>query len=405
MTYKLYTDGCHYIHLNAAGIGGYLVDDNGNQVWEFSEQLSNDKALNQHEVYALEYGLKKCIESGVTDLECFMDAKSIAETFNVKDKDLLNSFVEKDKALQLIVPLLEKFNNINFFYLPRDENKQADKLSRQQLFINIPQRSQVAEDGFQAPTVFCTQQFMAKQKKDFVDLKKDVNHHYLFNLIHHKDGVKIEVHEMEQFPEVKVLNVKTYELDKNWVKHHFEIINEILENSKHNEVGLIFWPRANSISHILRGLIPITKKAKEPLEKFSELSSNFSKIIIHDDNKFLKSVFPEQIKDEPSNKPLTLEEKEEMLIENLRVLSQPDYKLGSNPKLEKFFELSAKKLEDVVEIQKKYFSEILKLSIKIENENRRLNHEIIARGHKEEVIDRIAKLKENLESKGIKLKM
>lgn len=400
MPHSLYTDGCHFQYLKAAGIGGYLLDEQGNRLWQFSEELSDDKFLEKHENYALEHGLKKCIESGVKSLKCFTDSKSSVEILNLKDKKQLDFYVSRDSSLAPIVKLITQFDDISFHFIPRNQNKSADILSRKKVLKNHPEKTQLVECGLQIPNLLCTQQYSLKEKPEFTDLKWQIKNHYLFHFMQAEN--KLEVYEMVKFPEIQIVNKISYPLEKNWIKQYIGILNNTLKNSPHPEVGIIFEPNANDVSKTLRGLVPISKKAKSGLEKFEDITEKFSKVVIHDDRDFLKLVVPHRFGGEQP--PLSTEQQEELLIENLKVLCEPEYKLGSNLRVEKFFALPKDKMEDLSEIQKKYFGELVKLDVKKHMEQLKLNDKPISRASKGNAMERIAKIRQGLEEKGIKLK-
>lgn len=408
MTYKLYTDGSYFQHFKVGGIGGYLLDDNDNKIWDFSEKLASSEHsfLVKHELHALEYGLKKCIENNIKEIKCFTDSKDTAEILNIRDKEHLNFYVESEPTLKKIVPLLSQFNDISFYYVPREENKVADALSRKSLTKDFVGKNQIIDGAFQLPNLFSTQQYNLKEKQIFVDLKRDLNNHYFFNLTESASGLTVDIYELEKFPEVKILNQQQYKLDnKNCHSNYIELISQTLENSPYNEIGLIIFPTMKIVDKIMRGIQPIGKNNKNAISKFIEVAPKFSKIVIHHDEQFIKAIFPSEFNEEQN---LSKKEvKEEVIVENLKILCDSNYKLGSNMHVEKFFEISQQQLGDIKEIQKKYLGELIKLKISEEKVNRRLNNEVIAKKKSEDArydaLGRIEDIRRQLEHKGIKL--
>jgi ribonuclease HI len=407
MTYKLYTDGSYFEHFKIGGIGGYLLDDHDNKIWKFSEKLQSEDHtfLIKHEIHALEYGLKKCIANGVKDIKCFLDSKDTAEILNIKDMEHLRHYLEREPALNNVVQLLSQFNNINFYYLPREENKEADLLSRKSLVKDFVGRNQIIDGAFQLPNLFSTQQFSSKEKQEFANLKRDVNNHYFFNLIESASGFTVDVYEMEKFPEIKILSTHQYKLgNTNCHSNYLALIAKVLEQSPHDEIGLIIFPTMKVVDKIIRGTQPIGKKNKSAILKLAEIAPKFSKIVVHHDDAFVNAIFPTKVENTLKNNNLN---NEGVIIENLRILCDPNYKLGSNMKVEKFFEISEQKLGDIKEIQKKYLGELIKLKIAEEKINQRLNNEVIVKEKQEDAkykaLSRIEEIRRKLEHKGIKL--
>lgn len=124
-TYKLYTDGSYYPSQKLACIGGYLLDPQGEVVFEFSEQV--DATLSKyHELVALEFGLKKCLEHCVEHVDCYSDDIYIRRFNN----DILSEWDTKPIHIkQSILSLKQYFKSIQFKHIRRNKNKRADKLA------------------------------------------------------------------------------------------------------------------------------------------------------------------------------------------------------------------------------------------------------------------------------------
>jgi hypothetical protein len=224
-------------------------------------------------------------------------------------------------------------------------------------------------------------------------------------LIESADGFTVDVYEMEKFPELKILNTHQYKLgNTDSHKNYIDLITKVLEKSTYDEIGLIVFPTMKIVDKLLRGIQPINHKNKSALTKLSEVAYKFSKIVIHNDDPFVNVVFPPKIE---NNFKSTEQNEEELIIDNLRILCDPNYKLGSNMKVEKFFELSEQKLGDIKEIQKKYLGELIKLRITEEKISKRLTNQIIAKetpeDAKNKALARIEEIKNQLANKGIKL--
>ncbi len=133
MRYLLYTDGGARNNPGPAGAGAALyqlkVKSEKLKVGEWGEYLGV-ATNNQAEYQALILGLEQAKKHGVKELECFLDSELLVKQMNreyrVKDKDLAPLFV---KAWNLAAG----FKKICFHHVPREQNKEADKLVNQVL--------------------------------------------------------------------------------------------------------------------------------------------------------------------------------------------------------------------------------------------------------------------------------
>lgn len=121
---KLYTDGGARGNPGPAGIGVVLKDKGNKIVAEISEYIGK-ATNNQAEYEALIAGLKKAKEIGVEEVECYLDSELVVKQMNreykVKDKNLATLFVK-------VWNLALGFKKITFQHVPREKNREADKL-------------------------------------------------------------------------------------------------------------------------------------------------------------------------------------------------------------------------------------------------------------------------------------
>lgn len=130
MTYYLFTDGSYNPHIHISSIGGYLLNDNKEVIFEFSEKLLEKNFLKYHELAALKYGLEQCISHNVKNVVCYADDISL-RNFNhletVNEKHTIDPV--KRKLLEEIIELKKSFVVIEFRHILRKFNKKADKLA------------------------------------------------------------------------------------------------------------------------------------------------------------------------------------------------------------------------------------------------------------------------------------
>jgi ribonuclease HI len=402
MKYFLYTDGVYYPRLDTVGIGGHLENEQGDHIWEFSEKIENSHITNQFKIQSIVHGLKKCISNGVKNVECFTDDQTLVETLNTTNKVKKHNFMGRNPVFKEILSLLTKFDKIDFIYLPKNENKLSSSLARgliegQAKKLNAIKHTPVETNAFDLPNLITRAKY--EDNREFMDAKVDVVKHFVFDL--DTKDMTLKVYEIEKYPEMKVLTENRHKLSGKWTGSCIDIINNILSNSSEKEVGFIFNPTSNPVVKILKGLEPITFNTKTFLEKLTEVSTKFDKIVIHDDKNILEAALNPQIDKEEENELTLLKKREAKLIENLQILSDPSYKLGSNRPVEKFVELSRKQLEDLATVQKQYLGQLVRTSIQIE----KLSPSENAINAKEKALNRVKEIKAKLESKGIKFKI
>lgn len=122
-----YTDGGARGNPGPAGIGVVLQNKDGETVGEWSEFLGI-ATNNQAEYKALLLALKQAAALGVAELECRLDSelvvKQLKGEYKVKHPDLKPLF-EQAKSL------ISQIKNVSFKHIPRELNKQADRLANQ----------------------------------------------------------------------------------------------------------------------------------------------------------------------------------------------------------------------------------------------------------------------------------
>lgn len=127
MTFYLQTDGGARGNPGPAGSGAVLFDEKGAAVGEWSAYVG-ETTNNQAEYKALIGGLEMALEKGVRQLLVKMDSELIVNQmkgkYRVKDPGLKLLFAD-------VLRLTNKFENITFQHIPREQNKHADRLVNQ----------------------------------------------------------------------------------------------------------------------------------------------------------------------------------------------------------------------------------------------------------------------------------
>ncbi len=89
---------------------------------------------NQAEYQALILGLEKAKKLGADEVDCYSDSRLMVEQVNrrykIKNKELGSLFIK-------VWNLSRVFKKIDFYYIPREKNEEADKLVNQALDENV----------------------------------------------------------------------------------------------------------------------------------------------------------------------------------------------------------------------------------------------------------------------------
>jgi len=129
---KIYTDGGSRGNPGPGGLGAVIIVDKKRT--EFQNYLGDKVTNNEAEYEALIMGLKKTREllgkKGAKEakLECFTDSELMVKQFNHQYK-LKNPGIQK--RFIIIWNLMLDFRQVNFTHIPREKNKEADRLANQ----------------------------------------------------------------------------------------------------------------------------------------------------------------------------------------------------------------------------------------------------------------------------------
>ena len=134
MKINIYTDGGSRGNPGPSGIGVVIIQEG--QVLKKYGEFIGDATNNQAEYQALIFAFKKAKllfgkkKAKEMEIDVFMDSELIVKQLNheykIKEKDLQLLFL---KVWNLILD----FKKISFNHIPREDNKEADKLVNQAL--------------------------------------------------------------------------------------------------------------------------------------------------------------------------------------------------------------------------------------------------------------------------------
>ncbi len=127
MMIKIYSDGGARGNPGKAGIGAILYNEK-DEVLATISQFIGQATNNQAEYKAIIAGLKKAKELKASEVIAYLDSelivKQVRGEYKVKNKDLAPLFLELYK-------LKLAFKKSHFIHIPRERNKEADKLANQ----------------------------------------------------------------------------------------------------------------------------------------------------------------------------------------------------------------------------------------------------------------------------------
>jgi probable phosphoglycerate mutase len=126
MKLKVYTDWWSRANPWNAGIWVYIADEKGKSIEKRYKNLWI-KTNNEAEYLWALYWIQRAIELGASEIELFMDSKLVIEqlswNFKVKKEELKGLYGE-------IQELIKKSGvKVSFTWIPREKNKEADRLS------------------------------------------------------------------------------------------------------------------------------------------------------------------------------------------------------------------------------------------------------------------------------------
>lgn len=359
----LYTDGCYYMDAEVAGIGGYLVDENNLPLIEFSELIETKRLFNKHEYIAFKKGLKLAYDKGIRDIYCYTDAKHIATLFS---EPKMPFSIESDRLLKSIFKLTKKFNSIQIEYIPREENKKADNLSRKLILERGLQKNlRSINKPFSSDKFLFSAPFKEIDKEDFKQKCHSVEDYFIFEtevLAHEKYALKV-FHVFYKNNEVSIINESRHDLSltKDLLKDSLIIINKTLSKQTNLNKCIIYFKKdiQKKLEITLKGKCEITDNIHDEIEALKSTFERFNFVIYHYEKFVMEKMYPiydEDIKSLSSQEHV--EKLKNNIYEALKHLSEDSYQCDHYAELENKYNFGNL---DSYKLQKKYFGELVKL--------------------------------------------
>lgn len=130
----IYTDGGARNNPGPAALGVVFKNNKGQTIKEYSQYLGQ-MTNNQAEYQAIIFALRKAKGLKFKKVDCLLDSQLVAEQLNhrykIKEEGIIPLFIK-------VWNLMLDFDQVNFKYIPRAKNKEADKLVNQ--ILNAKQK-------------------------------------------------------------------------------------------------------------------------------------------------------------------------------------------------------------------------------------------------------------------------
>ncbi|HUJ89797.1 MAG TPA: ribonuclease HI family protein [Syntrophorhabdales bacterium] len=124
--WHIYIDGASLGNPGQSGAGIVSYDEQGNEVWRESAHLGT-MTNNMAEYEALVRALRKAREMAVVSVSVYTDSQLVAN-------QILGLYrIRNDRLRQYLLEaqnLIGDFNSFEIRYIPREENRLADKLAK-----------------------------------------------------------------------------------------------------------------------------------------------------------------------------------------------------------------------------------------------------------------------------------
>ena len=133
MILKVYTDWWARGNPGSAGLGVYIADENDKPVEKRYKSLWV-KTNNQAEYLGALNWIQRAIELKAKEIELYMDSQLVVNqlswAFKIKNKELAEIKFDIDKTINAW------WWKISFYHIPREQNKEADRLSNIAMDLN-----------------------------------------------------------------------------------------------------------------------------------------------------------------------------------------------------------------------------------------------------------------------------
>ena len=212
-------------------------------------------------------------------------------------------YVKENNLLNEICDLCDKFTNITFNYIPRDENSRADKLSRQYIIETLFKDNQIAPNSFSHPK-WISKNSYPKGESELFNLERKSIDNYL--VLHFYPNKKEQCMQLDIYYAKKDNECISYEfnetiktINKGWqtscVGSIDKHLNFMAKDSK--SIGLVVHDQYIILDQLLRGRREISVKNQKAFTNLVATLEGLEKVVVHREPLVYEAIF----KDNPGH--------------------------------------------------------------------------------------------------------
>lgn len=310
-TYHLYSDGNYFPRAKRSGFGGYIKDPSGDILIEYTEQIKQSEYTFNFELLGIIRGLQLAEDMGVEHLVSHCDEKTtVGRLQEIMLTGTCNEIPlnAKPELFQKIVDLTTKFKSISFEYIPRNQNKHSDSLSRRyatlmekNFLTHYDNELDYSEKVFADTQKLTKKAFFAhpamkrieyknnpylvapvrnKKVRKFSKQEQQDNYEYLFIETHiDNNTMSFKAFHYDQNKEKSLLTETSFSLEENHLKKYCDFLTNTLNQISHDKIWI-----NNNNKHfndffeqkekIINANFPIFKQVHTSLNNFIKVMFN-----------------------------------------------------------------------------------------------------------------------------------
>lgn len=131
--HHLYSDGNYFPRAKKSGFGGYIQDSQGQILIEYTEEIKQPEYTFNFELLGILRGIQLAQDMGIEHLVSHCDEKTtVGRLQEIMKTGTLSDIPPnaKPELFKEIIDLTQTFKSVSFEYIPRNQNKHSDSLSR-----------------------------------------------------------------------------------------------------------------------------------------------------------------------------------------------------------------------------------------------------------------------------------
>lgn len=302
MSYKIYSDGCYIKEFNTAGVGGFIKAGDETVV-EFSMEVQEQQYKELHERYAVKQALEIALQMGIEGqkVSLYSDDMGLMSILS-KSYENTHAYINQDNLIKELCELRGKFKDLDFNYIPREQNKRADKLSRYCINKKVFAKSQMIPGAFKHKNLISKNNFAEDEQKEFRKAKKDINQylvaHFYWNRNEKMRQMDFYEASVEQSSSVnyKLVSENPFVIEAGWERVCLNLLSDKLKEmrSSTGQLGLVLEDEFLILDKILRGRKEPSGKSRKAIEYLSETLDSFDKVVVHKEDSVINKIMSDK---------------------------------------------------------------------------------------------------------------